>query len=56
LEHVTLLFSTRLNPAAGIIAWRSKQGKADTLSYRLTYGAEEHASNKSGNPVRLISN
>ncbi|MFQ3187406.1 DUF58 domain-containing protein [Marinomonas primoryensis] len=46
--------STRLIQLAGIIAWRSKQ-QGDTLSYRLTYGSEEHASNKSGTLSSLLS-
>ncbi|WP_111636681.1 DUF58 domain-containing protein [Marinomonas shanghaiensis] len=37
--------STRFIQLAGIIAWRSKQ-QGDTLSYRMTYGDQEHASNK----------
>ncbi|ETX09764.1 hypothetical protein MUS1_06095 [Marinomonas ushuaiensis DSM 15871] len=39
--------STRLIQLAGIIAWRSKQ-QGDTLSYRLSYGEKEYASNKQG--------
>jgi uncharacterized protein (DUF58 family) len=46
--------STRLIQLAGIIAWRSKQ-QGDTLSYRLTYGSEEHASNKSRTLSSLLS-
>ena len=37
--------STRLIQIAAIIAWRSKQ-QGDTLSYRLSYGGKEYASNK----------
>ena len=39
--------STRFIQLAGIIAWRSKQ-QGDTLSYRLSYGKKEYASNKQG--------
>ncbi|MDP5057817.1 MAG: DUF58 domain-containing protein [Marinomonas hwangdonensis] len=46
--------STRFIQLAGIIAWRSKQ-KGDTLSYRMTYGREEHASNKSGTLPTLLN-
>ncbi|NLQ16791.1 DUF58 domain-containing protein [Marinomonas sp. M1K-6] len=46
--------STRFIQLAGIIAWRSKQ-QGDTLSYRVTYGNQEHASNKSANLSALLS-
>jgi uncharacterized protein (DUF58 family) len=46
--------STRFAQLAGIIAWRSKQ-QGDTLSYRLVYGDETHASNKSGTLSNLLS-
>jgi len=45
--------STRFIQLAGIIAWRSKQ-QGDTLSYRLSYGLEEHASNKAGTLPALL--
>jgi uncharacterized protein (DUF58 family) len=45
--------STRLIQLAGIIAWRSKQ-QGDTLSYRIAYGNQDYASNKSGSlPILL---
>lgn len=46
--------ATRFLQLAGIIAWRSKQ-QGDTLSYRITYGNQEHASNKSGTLATLLS-
>jgi uncharacterized protein (DUF58 family) len=46
--------STRFIQLAGIIAWRSKQ-QGDTLSYRMTYGDQEHASNKTGTMSTLLS-
>lgn len=45
--------STRLIQLAGIIAWRSKQ-QGDTLSYRLSYGGKEYASNKQGMLPRFL--
>ena len=45
--------ATRFIQLAGIIAWRSKQ-QGDTLSYRMTYGDQDHASNKTGTlPILL---
>ena len=46
--------STRFLQLAGLIAWRSKQ-QGDTLSYRLAYGSEEHASNKVGTLPTLLN-
>ncbi|WP_369921134.1 DUF58 domain-containing protein [Marinomonas polaris] len=46
--------ATRFIQLAGIIAWRSKQ-QGDTLSYRITYGNQEHASNKSGTLPALLN-
>ncbi|GGN32758.1 MULTISPECIES: DUF58 domain-containing protein [Marinomonas] len=46
--------STRFIQLAGIIAWRSKQ-QGDTLSYRMTYGDQEHASNKVATLSTLLS-
>jgi hypothetical protein len=46
--------ATRFIQLAGIIAWRSKQ-QGDTLSYRITYGNQEHASNKSGTLPTLLN-
>ncbi|MGJ8646962.1 MAG: DUF58 domain-containing protein [Marinomonas colpomeniae] len=46
--------STRFIQLAGLIAWRSKQ-QGDTLSYRLCYGSENHASNKVGTLPILLS-
>lgn len=46
--------STRFTQLAGLIAWRSKQ-QGDTLSYRLTYGDQDCASNKVSTLPKLLS-
>ncbi|RBP85883.1 DUF58 domain-containing protein [Marinomonas rhizomae] len=46
--------ATRFLQLAGIIAWRSKQ-QGDTLSYRIAYGNQDHASNKSGTLPTLLN-
>ncbi|MBJ7538834.1 DUF58 domain-containing protein [Marinomonas transparens] len=46
--------STRFIQLAGLIAWRSEQ-QGDTLSYRLTYGTEDQASNKHGTLPSLLN-
>lgn len=46
--------STRFIQLAGLIAWRAKQ-QGDTLSYRLTFGKEDHASNRSNTLPTLLT-